>query len=111
MLMDLKKKGGYEIDHYLYLKIIRDGWNAFHIAEPLLKYRQHSIKQTSAKHFLKEKYSNPLLIDKTKEDLIEEYILLEKKIISLEKNLNKITSAKFYKLWQWYCNLHNRLVK
>ena len=95
-----KKAKSREIDHDLFLRILSSGKEAFHVPLPLLKYRQHSIKQTSAKYYLNENYKNNLLPLALKSQLIEEHILLEKKIISLQKIIGKITGARFYKTWQ-----------
>lgn len=106
-----KKHKTYELDHYFFLRLLSDSVKAYHFSESLLKYRQYSISQTSASYYIKLNYKNNLLNEKSNKELLKEYILLEKKILYLQKNLNKITTAKFYKLWQGFCNLRKKILQ
>lgn len=106
-----KTKAGYELDHYFFYKLLTKYPFAKKIDEPLLRYRQHSITQTSSRFYINEIYKNPYLLYKSKKQIQNEYELLEKKILKLNKDMFKITSSKFYRLWQWFCKKRDSLLK
>jgi glycosyltransferase involved in cell wall biosynthesis len=82
-----KKKGKQAEDHNLFLRIVRAGWQAKRVAEPVLEYRQHSRDQAN-----------------TKLNSYYELMFYKDRYLSLQAELNRIHTSKFWKLLFVYKN-------
>lgn len=91
-----KKVGGYmkkkdmPEDHSLFKRIIKDGWGAVRIPEPVLEYRQHSDEQANIKMATQAE--------------LNFYRSRTRQLEVAEEELTKIKSSKFWKLLNIYKN-------
>jgi len=106
------KKTSKAEDYNLFLRMILKGWHAARVPEALLEYRQHSVNQTNIKLSIDDKEIINRLSSQSQpaNDPETEIYLLQKKIAVLQANLLKIQSSKFYRIWQSYCALRDKIM-
>ncbi len=82
----------YPEDHSLFLRIVKSGWGAVRVPEPVLEYRQHAKEQANIK------YANAAMLNFYR----SEYKRLGLEISHLRQELEKIKSSKTWKLLYLY---------
>jgi glycosyltransferase involved in cell wall biosynthesis len=117
---DIKKKKTQPEDYDLFRRIVKAGWGAKRVPDPILEYRQHSREQTNIKlnsfiELIHYKEQVKRLQDAIREKDAEKVALVKQlnQTISEKDNiwnqLNAIYSGDFWKVASFYYKLRDRI--